>query len=105
MNTGLQSLRFLRIAFVAGMLLWSRSLLTAQMIATDSPTDVAIVSNGWFVLNDTLTGQQVVTRRGNFHLDENGYLVSAEGMRLQGYCDVGLSVTGDLQVNGPDDFP
>jgi flagellar hook protein FlgE len=50
---------------------------------TNSPTDVAIQGGGLFIVN----GSQGIayTRAGNFNLDQNGKLVTADGLAVQGY--------------------
>jgi flagellar hook protein FlgE len=63
---------------------------------TDSPTDVAIQGGGLFVVR----GAQGIayTRAGNFNLDQNGKLVSADGLSVQGYAAdaAGNIVAGEL---------
>ncbi|MGN8092333.1 flagellar hook protein FlgE [Methylobacterium sp. 22177] len=53
--------------------------------ATNSPTDLTIKGNGFFVVKDG-SGRSYLTRAGNFVVDgQTGDLVNAAGMRLQGY--------------------
>ncbi len=70
---------------------------------TGNPTDLAINGNGFFVVTDTSTGASYVTRDGEFSLDGNGYLVTANGQRVQGYTGTApyssASTIGDLQIN------
>jgi flagellar hook protein FlgE len=50
---------------------------------TNSPLDIAINGAGFFVLGDPLTtGEQSYSRNGQFHLDNQRYIVNAEGLRL-----------------------
>lgn len=50
---------------------------------TSKSTDVAILGNGFFVVNN---GQQnYYTRAGDFSLDSQGYLMTQQGMYVQGY--------------------
>lgn len=42
---------------------------------TNKPLDVAIEGNGFFIVNDPNTGNQVYTRSGNFSINANGTLV------------------------------
>lgn len=55
---------------------------------TLSPTGVtsnlAISGDGFFVVKDPVNGDTFVTRAGNFRLDDLGYLVTPEGLRVQG---------------------
>jgi flagellar hook protein FlgE len=50
---------------------------------TDSSLDLAISGQGFFILNDG--GAQAYTRSGAFQADRSGFVVNAEGMRLQVY--------------------
>lgn len=70
-------------------------------------SDLAIAGEGYFVVKDPQTGTEFATRDGSFRVDQNGYLVSANGFRLQGltatagaaYPDTTLSATtGDIQI-------
>ena len=50
---------------------------------TDSSLDVAISGQGFFILSDG--GALAYTRAGAFRADQDGYIVNAEGKRLQVY--------------------
>ncbi|MCS6944885.1 MAG: flagellar hook protein FlgE [Sutterellaceae bacterium] len=61
-----------------------RQQFTQGNIATTSnPLDVAINGNGFFRLSTN--GAITYTRNGQFSLDRDGYLVTANGARLTGY--------------------
>jgi len=64
---------------------------------TGLDTDMSISGSGYFIVNGTMNGQtgNFYSRAGQFHLDENGFLVTPEKMRVQGY-----GVTADGQING-----
>jgi flagellar hook protein FlgE len=70
---------------------------------TGNPTDMAINGNGFFVVKDPSSGASYVTRDGEFGLDASGYLVTANGCRVQGYTGTApfsaSSTIGDLQIN------
>ena len=66
---------------------------------TGNVTDLAISGNGFFVVRNSVTGDQFVTRAGDFHLDASGFLVTAEGLRVQGYSDAALATLGDIQID------
>ena len=66
---------------------------------TNSPTDMAISGQGFFTVRDTATNLTYATRAGDFRLDSSGYLVTSQGLRLQGYNDAGLTTGGDLKVD------
>jgi flagellar hook protein FlgE len=67
--------------------------------STGRATDMAITGNGFFVVRDPATGVQYLTRAGDFQLDANGYLVTGNGMRVQGFADGKLSTTGDIKID------
>lgn len=89
-----------RLAHVEQM--WAQGAL----VTTDSPTDLAIQGEGFFVVEGNLAGAQsrYYTRAGQFHVDNVGRIVNTEGMVLQGYMAdpatgaMNTSV-GDLVVN------
>lgn len=62
-------------------------------------TDLAIAGNGFFVVRDTISGNEYVTRAGDFRVDETGYLVTNNGLRVQGYSDSTLTTMGDLLID------
>lgn len=83
----------------------ARTLFTqGDLTATGVDTDLAISGNGFFVVRDTTTNQQYVTRAGDFIEDGNGYLVVSNrpNLRLQGYSDSGLSTIGDVKLDATD---
>ncbi len=66
--------------------------------STGVTTDLAVSGQGFFLVKDTSSGLTYATRDGEFNLDANGYLVNANGNRVQGL--MGASVTAsDLQIN------
>lgn len=66
---------------------------------TGVPSDLAVNGNGFFLVKDPSTGAEYVTRDGEFTVDANGYLVTADGLRVQGYSDSGLTTLGDLKID------
>ena len=77
----------------------SNQFLQGAITRTSNVGDVAVSGNGFFVVQDTLSGAQYVSRDGAFHVDDNGYLVTNNGLRVQGYSDAGLSARGDIQID------
>jgi flagellar hook protein FlgE len=65
---------------------------------TGYQTDLAISGAGYFVVKNPQTGSEFATRAGDFRLDSNGYLVTSNGMRVQGYSDGGTTM-GDIQID------
>ncbi|MBN2694606.1 flagellar hook protein FlgE [bacterium] len=68
-----------------------------SLLSTGLDTDMAISGSGYFMVNGTVNGQTgtFYTRAGQFHIDEDGFLVNPQDLRLQGY-----GVTEDGQING-----
>jgi flagellar hook protein FlgE len=70
----------------------ARPLVDQQGVlqASQRPTDVAILGNGFFVVNTnvagTPTGEQLYTRAGSFTEDSTGNLVNSAGYFLQGWA-------------------
>lgn len=89
-----------RLAHVENM--WSQG----AMMTTDAPTDLAVSGEGLFVVNGNVDGVNgnFYTRAGQFHIDEEGFLVNPDDLRLQGYpadeAGVLSSTLGDLRVSG-----
>jgi flagellar hook protein FlgE len=68
-------------------------------VRTNVGTDLALTNNGFFVVRDPIADIEFVTRAGEFSLDESGYLVTASGMRVQGYDDTSLTTIGDIMID------
>lgn len=66
--------------------------------STENSTDIAIEGNGFFIVRDALDATNLYTRNGNFSFDDNGYLVTADGYRVQGsiYNSSGVLASGNL---------
>jgi len=62
-------------------------------------TDLAVTGQGFFLVRDSLTSTTYATRAGDFRLDRNGYLVTNDGFRVQGYSDAGLGTQGDILID------
>jgi flagellar hook protein FlgE len=70
-----------------GTRIGSISLVPAEgnLQTTQSPTDLAIQGDGFFVLSDG-QGGRVYTRDGSFTVSSNGYLVDANGQPVLGWA-------------------
>ncbi len=66
--------------------------------ATQSPTDLAIQGDGFFVLSNG-QGGQVYTRDGSFSQGANGALVSSSGLQVLGWKPD--PTTGQINASGP----
>jgi flagellar hook protein FlgE len=68
---------------------------------TESPTDLAVTGNGFFVV-DGVEGRSF-TRDGAFHFDKEGKLVAADGAKVQGFqADDSGKITskmGDISID------
>jgi flagellar hook protein FlgE len=58
-------------------------LTQGNVDATDKSTDLAISGDGYFVMRGT--DGESYSRDGSFHFDREGYLVSNDGQRVQGF--------------------
>jgi len=67
-----------------------RDFSPGAIVQTDSPTDLAIQGNGFFVLQSP-SGSQAYTLNGAFSISSNGTLVAADGSDVMGY---GLNASG-----------
>ncbi|HEY2472136.1 MAG TPA: flagellar hook-basal body complex protein [Terracidiphilus sp.] len=62
--------------------------------STNVDTNVAMQGNGFFVVSDG--GNTLLTRAGDFSLDQNGNLITADGMSVMGFPAIG----GKVNPNG-----
>lgn len=77
-----------------------RSLFMQGTISrTLVPTDMAIEGDGFFMVRDPISGNTFATRAGAFDVDSQGYLVTSDGLRVQGYQDAGLTTRGDIRID------
>lgn len=66
---------------------------------TGNPTNLGISGAGFFEVHDSINNLDYVTRAGDFRLDDQGYLVTSDGFRLQGLND-GTATYDATVVNG-----
>lgn len=73
--------------------------------------DMAIDGDGFFIVRNPQNNALYATRDGHFQRDTQGFLVSPQGFRLQGYSDAATTVdpstvnkanVGDLKIDGAD---
>lgn len=69
------------------------------LTSTGSNSDLGISGNGFFRVRDSANNVDYVTRSGDFRIDDRGYLVTAEGYRVQGLSD-GAATFDATSVNG-----
>jgi flagellar hook protein FlgE len=68
-------------------------------ITTGVNSDLSINGSGYFIVMDPVTGISNATRFGDFFVNENGYIDSTFGSRLQGYNSPSLNTIGDLKLD------
>jgi len=73
-------------------------VVNSPLMETGRRTDFAIFGPGFFMVRDPDSSLLYVTRYGQFFLDVNGFLVTSEGLRVQGFSDATLTNRGDLYV-------
>jgi len=67
--------------------------------ATGINTDLAISGNGFFVVQDPVSGSQYVTQDGSFSVNASGLLVTAGGQQVQGYNTAAGGVIGSIKID------
>jgi flagellar hook protein FlgE len=72
---------------------------------TGLSTDLGISGNGFFVVKNTVDNSEYATRAGDFRIDDQGFLVTSKGFRVQGLTG-GVSGTppaalGDIVLGTP----
>ena len=68
--------------------------------STNHQSDLAIQGDGFFIVKDPTTGASYATRAGNFAIDPSGFLVTGNGLRVQGFTAAGSATIGDIQIDG-----
>jgi flagellar hook protein FlgE len=76
-----------------------------NITTTSNALDLAINGQGMFRMDDN--GSITWSRNGQFHVDKNGFVVNAEGVRLTGYLAnanglIVPSTPADIQINTSD---
>ena len=68
-------------------------------------TDLGVSGNGFFLVSNPADGQVFASRAGNFRMDDNGYLVTYQGYRVQGatggVTGTPPSAFGDIRLGTP----
>lgn len=75
--------------------------------STQSPTDLAIDGDGFFMVNDS-NGATYYTRAGMFNIAKDGYLRDVNGYKVQGYQYLdgkNTNAVGDLSLSGLQSTP
>ena len=71
---------------------------------TGVQTDLAVSGDGFFIVRDPISGGDFASRSGDFRIDENGFLITNRGFRVQGFNNAGvvpadLTSRGDIQID------
>lgn len=82
--SGLNSIRFFDTAAKDQAVRFYRAA-GSVIKQTGNATDLAISGSGYFVVRDPKSGAHFVTRAGNFTVDAQDFLITSEGLRLQGF--------------------
>jgi flagellar hook protein FlgE len=72
--------------------------------STGKSTDLGISGNGYFRVKNPNSSEEYVTRAGDFRWDEQGYLVTTEGYRVQGLVPSTTTTPdtlGDIKLTTP----
>lgn len=69
------------------------------LTTTGVASDLGISGNGFFRVVNSVDGQEYASRAGNFRFDDQGYLVTSDGYRVQGLTGVPPTSVGDIRLN------
>ncbi|MBM3854478.1 MAG: flagellar hook-basal body complex protein, partial [Verrucomicrobia bacterium] len=72
-----------------------------SLASTGRTTDLGISGNGFFRVRNIVDSMEYATRAGDFRWDDQGYLVTAQGLRVQGASGTGLATVGDIRLGTP----
>jgi flagellar hook protein FlgE len=72
-----------------------------SLASTGKDTDLGISGNGFFHVKNTVDGTEYASRSGDFRWDDQGFLVTPQGFRVQGSTGAGLATVGDVQLGTP----
>jgi flagellar hook protein FlgE len=72
-----------------------------SLASTGKETDLGISGSGFFHVKNVVDSSEYATRAGDFRWDDQGYLVTHQGYRVQGLTGAGLGTVGDIQLGTP----
>lgn len=79
----------------------STNYAQGSLASTGRDTDLGISGSGFFRVKSSVDGTEYATRAGDFRWDDRGYLVTAQGLRVQGATGTGLGTVGDVKLATP----
>jgi flagellar hook protein FlgE len=71
-----------------------------SLASTGKDTDLGVSGNGFFHVKNDLDGTEYATRSGDFRWDDQGFLVTPQGFRVQGSTGTPAAV-GDIKLGTP----
>jgi flagellar hook protein FlgE len=83
---------------LAGM---STNYAQGSLETTGQASNLGISGEGYFQVQNPADSSTYVTRDGTFSWDNQGYLVTSQGYRVQGLTGTGLGTVGDIQLGTP----
>ncbi|MEN9631673.1 MAG: hypothetical protein RL077_77 [Verrucomicrobiota bacterium] len=72
-----------------------------SLTSTGRDTDLGVSGNGFFKVKNSVDGAEYVTRAGDFRWDDQGFLVTSQGYRVQGLTGNALGTVGDIKLSEP----
>lgn len=69
------------------------------LTTTGVASDLGISGNGFFRVINSVDGQEYASRAGNFRFDDQGFLVTSEGYRVQGLTGTPPTAVSDIRLN------
>src|SRR3954470_15586600 len=69
----------------------STNFSQGSLSSTGKDTDLGISGSGFFRVRDVQNDREYATRSGDFRIDDQGYLVTQQGFRVQGLSDGAIS--------------
>ena len=79
----------------------STNFSQGSLTGTGRDTDIGISGNGYFHVTNPTDGTTYATRAGDFRWSDQGFLVTAQGYRVQGLTGAGLAAVGDVEMGTP----
>ncbi|AET69679.1 flagellar hook-basal body proteins [Desulfosporosinus orientis DSM 765] len=67
--------------------------------STGNTTDLSLEGDGFFIVRNGVTGSYMFTRSGDFSIDENGDLVTSNGLNVYGWSSYSTNAVGDYEFD------
>jgi flagellar hook protein FlgE len=79
----------------------STNYTQGSLETTGQGSDLGISGAGYFHVKNPVDGAEYATRDGSFRWDNQGYLITAQGYRVQGLTGTALGTVGDVKLATP----